>query len=93
MIQGMEQLSKNIYTAAQVAELDRYAMDAFNIPGNVLIERAGEAAFQLIISNWPKCKQLLILCGTGLNAGDGFVIARLAAEQELLVRVLHLQTI
>jgi len=89
MIQGMEQLSQNIYTAAQVKELDRYAMEAFSVSGNILIERAGEAAFQLLMSQWPDCKRLLILCGTGNNAGDGFVIARLAAEQELHVDVLQ----
>jgi len=89
MIQGMENLSQNIYTAAQVKELDRYATEAFDISGNVLIERAGAAAFQLIVSRWPECKRLLVLCGTGNNAGDGFVIARLAAEQEFDVRVLQ----
>lgn len=89
MIQRMEQLSQNIYTAEQVKELDRYAMEAFSISGNVLIERAGEAAFKLLVKQWPNCKRLLILCGTGNNAADGFVIARLAAEQELDVRVIQ----
>jgi len=89
MIQRMEQLSQNIYTAAQVNELDRYAMESFNISGNVLIERAGEAAFKCLMKQWPKSKRLIILCGTGNNAGDGFVIARLAMEQELEVRVLQ----
>lgn len=85
----MEQLSQNIYTAAQVKELDRYAMEAFSISGNVLIERAGEAAFQLLKSQWPESKRLLVLCGTGNNAGDGFVVARLAAEQEMDVLVVQ----
>lgn len=89
MIQVMEQLSQNIYTAAQVKELDSYAMEAFSISGNVLIERAGEAAFQLLKSQWPECKRVLILCGTGNNAGDGFVVARLAAEQEMDVQVVQ----
>ncbi len=85
----MEPLSQNIYTAAQVKQLDRYAIKEFNISGNVLIERAGEAAFQLLTAKWPECKRLLVLCGTGNNAGDGFVVARLAAEQEFEVHVLQ----
>ncbi len=85
----MELLSQNIYTAAQVKELDRYASEAFSISGNVLIERAGEAAFQLLKSQWPESKRLLVLCGTGNNAGDGFVVARLAAEQEMAVQVVQ----
>lgn len=89
MIQVMEQLSQNIYTAAQVKELDRYAMEAFSISGNVLIERAGEAAFQLLMSQWPESKRLSVLCGTGNNAGDGFVLARLAAEKEMDVQVIQ----
>lgn len=89
MIQVMEQLTQNIYTIAQVKELDRYAMETFSISGNVLIERAGEAAFQLLKSQWPESKRLLVLCGTGNNAGDGYVVARLAAEQEMDVLVLQ----
>ena len=90
MITLMEPLSQNIYSAAQVKELDRYAMEAFSISGNVLIERAGEAAFKLILKKWPDCRRLTVLCGTGNNAGDGFVIARLAVEQELAVTVLQI---
>ena len=89
MIQRMEKLSQNIYTAAQVKELDGYAMESFNISGNVLIERAGEAAFTVLMTQWPECKCITILCGTGNNAGDGFVIARLASEQELDVCVIQ----
>lgn len=89
MIQVMEQLSQKIYTAAQVKKLEQLAMESLSISGNVLIERAGEAAFNVLIEHWPKCKRLLILCGTGNNAGDGFVIARLAAEQDMNVLVVQ----
>jgi len=89
MIQVMEQLSQKIYTAAQVKELDRQAIETLSISGNVLIERAGEAAFNILMSHWPNCKRLLVLCGTGNNAGDGFVIARLASEREMEVLVVQ----
>jgi len=77
----MSQLPNNLYTAKQTRELDRLTMEEFGLPGTVLMERAGAVAFTLLMQYWPEAKKLCVVCGTGNNGGDGFVLARLAKEQ------------
>jgi hypothetical protein len=69
---------KILYTTAQVAELDRIAINHHNIPGLCLMERAGSAAFQILKSHWLQARSITVVCGIGNNAGDGYVLARLA---------------
>lgn len=73
----MSQLPTQLYTAAQTRELDRLAIEEYSQPGYSLMCRAAETVFDLICMRWPQAKRIAILCGTGNNGGDGFVIARL----------------
>lgn len=84
------QLPYALYRTAQVRELDRCAIEDHGIPGAVLMERAGEAAWQLARKHWPKLRDVTVLCGTGNNGGDGYVLARLALETNCRVRVVQL---
>ncbi len=79
-----------LYAAAQVRELDRIAIEERGIPGFTLMTRAGEAVFSLIVKRWPGVRSLGILCGAGNNAGDGYVVARLAVEAGYRVQVVAL---
>lgn len=83
----MNTLPVNLYTAAQVRELDRVAMAEFSVPGHTLMERAGAACFAQLQTRWPTAREVGVLCGTGNNGGDGFVIARLAHAAGLAVEV------
>jgi hydroxyethylthiazole kinase-like uncharacterized protein yjeF len=67
-----------LYRAGQVRELDRVAIKEMGIPGICLMERAGGAAFNVLKAQWPTAGRIIILCGIGNNAGDGYVLARLA---------------
>ena len=69
-----------VYTSAQVRELDRIAIEDFGTPGYELMTRAAQATFDLIQQYWSQAGHLCVLCGAGNNAGDGYVIARLALE-------------
>ena len=80
-------LPDRLYRAASVRELDRIAIEELNIPGATLMARAGQAAFELLLRNWPRTKTFAVVCGGGNNAGDGYVVARLAKEQGMEVRV------
>ncbi|MCG6965670.1 MAG: NAD(P)H-hydrate dehydratase [Chromatiaceae bacterium] len=84
------ELPRALYTAEQVRGFDRIAIDRFGSTGLALMERAGQAAFDLIRQRWPEARRLVVLAGTGNNAGDGFVVARLASEAGLAVEVLQL---
>lgn len=80
----------SLYRADQVRELDRRAIEQQGIPGGTLMARAGQVTFETVREVWPQARKLLVLAGVGNNAGDGFVVARLAGEQGLRPRVMHL---
>jgi hydroxyethylthiazole kinase-like uncharacterized protein yjeF len=81
----MEEL--HYYTAAATRELDRLAIEEYNIPGYELMQRAANAAFTALLKNWPNVKNIIVLCGTGNNGGDGFIIAGLAKKYGLKVDI------
>ena len=76
-----------LYTAAEVRALDRAAIDGAGIPGIVLMSRAGRAVFDLVRARYPGALPIHVVCGAGNNGGDGFVVARLAADRGLPVTV------
>jgi NAD(P)H-hydrate epimerase len=73
-----------------VRELDRIAVAEHGIPSYTLMTRAAEAALRTLRAHWPRATKLLICCGAGNNAGDGYVLARLAAAAGFTVHVLAL---
>lgn len=88
--QQTDTLPTALYRAEQVRELDRIAIQDFNIPGRTLMERAGEAAFELLNRVRPGVKDITVVCGVGNNGGDGYVVAQLALESGMACRVLQL---
>ena len=78
---------QQLYTAAETRELDRCAIEDFDIPGIQLMSRAGRASFELLQREWPEGCPLAIFCGTGNNGGDGFVVAALAVDRATPVTV------
>lgn len=79
-----------LYSAAQVREIDRRAIAPHNIAGAVLMQRAGERAFEVLRARFPRARRVVVVCGPGNNGGDGFVVARLAHEAGLAPIVLAL---
>lgn len=82
-----EILPNCLYRAEQVRELDRLAIEEFGIPGFTLMRRAGKACFRALLRHWPDARRLVVVCGGGNNAGDGYIIAGLAARQGLEVHL------
>lgn len=76
-----------LYTAKQTRALDAYAIDECGIPGLTLMSRAAAATLEHLLELWPAPEQLQILCGTGNNGGDGFLIADLAHKRGIAVLV------
>jgi ADP-dependent NAD(P)H-hydrate dehydratase / NAD(P)H-hydrate epimerase len=85
-----ERLPGAVYSAAQVRELDRIAIERYGIPGYELMCRAGEAALRVLRTTWPGARRVLVLCGAGNNAGDGYVAARLGHAAGLEITVVAL---
>ncbi len=86
----MQKLPITLYRTAQVRELDRIAIQERGIPGFQLMSRAGYEVFQCIIHKWSDSQSVAVFCGVGNNAGDGYIIARLALEAGLKVSVYSL---
>ena len=86
----MQDLRHELYTVKSVVELEQIAIKQFDIPAYELMLRAGQAVFNLLLQRYPNAKNILVLCGAGNNAGDGYVVARLAKQAGFNVRVISL---
>ncbi len=86
----MQKLPITLYRTAQVRELDRIAIQDRGIPGFDLMSRAGYEVFHYLLNKWPATQSVAVFCGAGNNAGDGYIIARLALEAGLNIRVYSL---
>jgi len=82
--------ANDLYLAASVRELDRLAIEEHHIPGFTLMKRAGHAVFSALLGKWPATKHIICFCGSGNNAGDGYVVAALAAEKGINTTVVAL---
>ena len=70
-------------------QLDDLAIAA-GVSADTLMQRAGLAAFTLLKETWPGTNNVLVLCGTGNNAGDGYIVAELAKVAGWTVSVLRM---
>jgi NAD(P)H-hydrate epimerase len=78
MLPDFERLPIDVYSVAQVRDMDRIAIEVAGIAGYTLMQRAGAAALHALRQRWPAARALRVYCGLGNNAGDGYVVARLA---------------
>lgn len=83
-------ISNRLYSANEVRELDRRAIEDGGMPGIALMKRAGAAAFTELQRRWPAANNITVLCGGGNNGGDGYIIAALARQRGLSVTLLQL---
>ena len=81
------EIDRRLYSAAQVRELDRRAIEEQGIPGYTLMRRAAAAAWRAAHDRWPSLRSVAVVCGAGNNGGDGYEIARLAQAAGCAVRV------
>jgi hydroxyethylthiazole kinase-like uncharacterized protein yjeF len=82
-----------ILSRAQIQALDRLMINQAKIPSLVLMENAGRSATEAIVNRWPeRARHTLVVCGTGNNGGDGFVVARQLAGAGCQARVVALGT-
>jgi ADP-dependent NAD(P)H-hydrate dehydratase / NAD(P)H-hydrate epimerase len=67
-----------IVSAKQMQDLDKITINDCGIPGSVLMENAGKSVVNFILKKFfvKGCKKIAVICGSGNNGGDGFVVAR-----------------
>src|SRR5581483_4423188 len=71
-------------------EIDRITSERFNVPSLTLMENAGSAVANYVLSYHDEEQEITVVCGKGNNGGDGFVAARLLHEKGKTVRVVLL---
>ena len=66
-------------TGEEMGRIDRDAIER-GLPGRLLMESAGRAVALAIRRRFPEARRPLVVCGSGNNGGDGFVIARVLRD-------------
>jgi NAD(P)H-hydrate epimerase len=69
-----------VLSRAQMRAFDEHAIEQCRVPSLVLMENAGRGATDVLVRELLEGRaagaRVVIVCGTGHNGGDGFVIAR-----------------
>ncbi|GAA9219328.1 NAD(P)H-hydrate dehydratase [Helicobacter pylori] len=60
----------------KVNALDKRALEKFNLSEDILMENAAMALERAVLQNASLGAKVIILCGSGDNGGDGYVLAR-----------------
>ena len=79
-------------TREEIKKLDEWAISELGIPRLVLMENAGRGVVSAVFSEIEKPRNVCVVCGTGNNGGDGFVVARVLAAANVDVTVFILST-
>ena len=82
-----------LYSTQAARALDQRAMRALGGDAYVLMQRAGQVAWQHVLQHWPEAQRIVVVCGPGSMAQghkpDEFIsVAQLAACDRMLERVL-----
>lgn len=86
------ELPAYLYSATATRELDARIIAA-GTPGFELMRRAAGALWRELRRRWPDAGRLTVLCGSGNNAGDGYLVATLARRAGWHAQVLTLATV
>ena len=65
-----------VFDRASIQTVDREAVDAFGIPGIVLMENAARGLLEQVVDMSGGNGPVVICCGSGNNGGDGYALAR-----------------
>jgi len=76
-------------TVRQIQNLDKIAIERYGIPSLVLMENAGRAVAEEVKKYLRKKERprVCVVCGSGNNGGDGFVVARHLVNAGILAKI------
>lgn len=87
-IPQIKQLPYALYNRDQIRAMEQVCICQYQISEADLMMRAGKASVDLIYQYWQSLQRVVIYCGQGNNAGDGFVIAKLLHQQGVQVHII-----
>jgi hydroxyethylthiazole kinase-like uncharacterized protein yjeF len=79
-----------IVTAAEMRDIDRATSERFGVHSITLMENAGAAVAEFVLSHYSSARRVVVICGKGNNGGDGFVAARRLHQRGKHVQVILL---
>jgi hydroxyethylthiazole kinase-like uncharacterized protein yjeF len=79
-----------IVTASEMRETDAATSQRFGVPSLTLMENAGTAVADFVVTQYPSAERIGVICGKGNNGGDGLVAARKLKAAGKEVRVVLL---
>jgi hydroxyethylthiazole kinase-like uncharacterized protein yjeF len=79
-----------IVSAEEMRAIDRATSERFGVPSLTLMENAGTAVADYVLSHYAASRRIAVFCGKGNNGGDGFVAARRLHERGKEVQVILL---
>lgn len=79
-----------LYQTTAIRQLEETATNKYQISVETLMQRAGAAAFRVLQQEFPRARRIVVVCGKGNNAGDGYVLALAALRAGYSVRVLNI---
>jgi len=82
-------MKTKLYYNKKIRQLEQLAI-ANGVSEYSLMQTAGQAAFEKLRERWPQAANIVVCCGKGNNAGDGYVVASLAKEHGFAVTIFTL---
>lgn len=79
-----------IVSAEEMRAIDRATSERFGVRSPTLMENAGAAVAEFVLSQFVSEQSIAVFCGKGNNGGDGFVAARRLHEAGKKVQVVLL---
>lgn len=79
-----------LYSTQQIRAIESIMIKKYGVTEYQLMQDAASAAFSELKEFWPAVKNIIVFCGKGKNAGDGYVLAKLAHLQNYSVKVYRL---
>ncbi len=84
--------ARDIYAVPAIRVLEDTVMAQHRIDGFELMSWAAEMVFEKLQTLWPQAKKIIVLCGGGNNAGDGYLVATKAQTAGIAVEVVYLKS-
>lgn len=79
-----------IVTAEEMRSIDRASSERFGVPSLTLMENAGSAVAEHVLTHYASARRIVVFCGKGNNGGDGFVAARRLHQKGKTIQVILL---
>lgn len=80
-------LPHSLYRAQQIKDFEGLAAEQAGTTLYGLMNRAGQACYNVFKAHFPEAKKVLVLTGEGNNGGDGYIFAAIAKEAGIQVQL------